>query len=67
MAPQISKHKTSEGHIKPRSALILLLSLLAGVIIGGLLWFGGEHPANALAWALPTIGGAFFTFDKLIE
>lgn len=67
MAPQPPKHKTAEGHIKPRSALILLLALLAGTIISSLLWFSGEHPASALALALPTIGGAFLVFDKLIE
>lgn len=67
MTPQIPEHEATKGHIKPRTALITLLSLLAGALMGGLLWHAGNNLAGALALALPTIGGAFVAFDKLIE
>lgn len=67
MTPHTPEHETTKGHIKPRTAFILLLAVLAGVTIGGLRWLSGDHPAAALALSLTTVGGAFFIFDKLIE
>ncbi|WP_150253349.1 hypothetical protein [Nocardiopsis deserti] len=67
MAPQSPEHETREGRIGLRTALILLFACISGVVIAGLRWVGGDHPATALAIGLATVGAAYFAFDKLIE
>ncbi|MFC9088224.1 hypothetical protein [Nocardiopsis dassonvillei] len=68
MTPQQpNQDSPSSGHVNPRTAVILLLAVASGALIGYLRWTGGDHFAMALAIALPSAGVAFFGFDKLIR
>lgn len=50
-----------------RTAVILALALLAGVLIGALSFFAGHNTAAALLAGVIAIGGAALGLNKLVD
>ena len=60
-------HPTSDKLLSARSALVIALGLLAGMVTGGLLWAGRQPIPLAVLGALGATAGGITFFNKTIE
>jgi hypothetical protein len=52
--------------LPPRTALLLLMALLAGILLGALTYLDGGTAWRAMAVGVVSAGAAFLGFDKAI-